>query len=91
MAAVSNQKTAFDGQMAKAALEAREMKVAYDKLTCDNAEQREMALQVCGAEGGGLAGMWTKRSEETALQMVCLAGGCITVGGVLDFCFLSSW
>ena len=45
--AASNQQTSFDSQMAKSALEARDMRAAYDQLACDNVKQRNIVAQVC--------------------------------------------
>ena len=43
----SEQRTSFNHQMARATLEAIGMKAAYDKLACDNIEERRIAAQVC--------------------------------------------
>ena len=40
------QQDGFDNQMAKAELEASGMRTAYNKLACDNAEQKETAARV---------------------------------------------
>ena len=44
--AASVKRTSFDSQMARSALEAVDMKAAYDKLTSENADQMKTAAQV---------------------------------------------
>ena len=63
-AASAQLQTSFDGQMAKAALEASDMRAAYDKLTCENVDQKK-AAQVC-------AFLCTDRTARPGDQTFCL-------------------
>ena len=49
---MQTQQDGFDSQMAKAELEAGSMRMAYEQLKCDNADQMETAVQV-GPYGAG--------------------------------------
>lgn len=57
-AASAQLQRSFDGQMARAVLEASDMRAAYDKLTCENADQKKAAqVHNCGPMVGGHACM----------------------------------
>ena len=47
MAEAERAASSFDSHMARAALEASDMKEAFDKLTCESADQRKSAAEVC--------------------------------------------
>ena len=64
-AASAQLQTSFDGQMARASLEASDMRAAYEKLTCENVDQK-MAAQVRAclfADRAAMRGDQTFRSK----------------------------